>query len=224
MCRFLLAKSQAPLDPGPILHAFADMSEAGKAPDGDWQGDGWGMAYLSCSDPGEEWHHFRSVSPIWKDRDKFDGLPEVSKILVHARSASFPQHKNRLEFNQPFINEKYAYVFNGLIKGVSTPKPVAGRIGSQKIWTILQNYLNNYSPKESITRIKTMLSQNSREILAFNIGLCDRQSFYALCSYSQYPGYYTLHMFRSSGLNVLSSEPIRGYDFEPVAKDRVLIF
>ena len=46
MCRFLLIKSKKPMNPKKVLTSFAALAKMSKAPDGDWQGDGWGAAWI----------------------------------------------------------------------------------------------------------------------------------------------------------------------------------
>ncbi|MBI3954995.1 hypothetical protein HY338_01010, partial [Candidatus Gottesmanbacteria bacterium] len=44
MCRFLLVRSKIKIKPEKLLQDFAGMCQKSRAPDGDWQGDGWGIA------------------------------------------------------------------------------------------------------------------------------------------------------------------------------------
>jgi len=73
------------------------MCQRSHAPDGDWQGDWWGAAWQID----KSWKIYKSLSPIWEDRDKFSTIPQTNLFVVHERSVGFPQHKNNLEFNQP---------------------------------------------------------------------------------------------------------------------------
>src|SRR3989338_688548 len=106
MCRFLLVKSKKPINPQRLLKSFALMAKKSKAYDGDWQGDGWGIAWMV----NKKWNIIKSLYPIWKDEHKFFDFPSTTIFAVHARSASFPQHKNNLEYNQHFINDSTVFV------------------------------------------------------------------------------------------------------------------
>src|SRR5437879_4414407 len=86
MCRFALIQSQQPIEPKPFLTAFAEMAEKSKAPDGDRQADGWGIAWLE----GNRWRSHKSLLPIWNDSKMFESFPKTSAFLVHARSAFLP--------------------------------------------------------------------------------------------------------------------------------------
>lgn len=216
MCRFLLFKSQIPQIPQKIIKAFSDMAKKSKAFDGDWQGDGWGISWLDNND----WKSYKSVQPIWEDSVR-DTLSFSSKIfLIHARSASFPQHKNNKEYNQPFINSKMAFVFNGLIKGVSLHLP--GVIGSQKIWALLQKKLLTMTPEKALQETQRIISKNSKTVQALNMGIADKDNIYALCYYSIHTDYYSLHYSKTDERSIISSEPIDGFDFARLSKGEVV--
>ena len=153
MCRFLLVKSKKSVKPHKFLASFALMAKKSKAYDGDWQGDGWGIVWMA----NKKWNIFKSLSPIWEDEHKFPDFPSTTIFAIHARSASFPQHKNNLEYNQPFINDSTVFVFNGLLKGVNLPYKVPGIIGAQKIWFLLKHELKNNSPVKALVKVKNLL-------------------------------------------------------------------
>lgn len=218
MCRFLLFKSQVQTNPQKILRAFSQMVKKSKAFDGDWQGDGWGISWLENN----TWKSYKSVKPVWED-DMKDTLLFSSRIfLIHARSASFPQHKNNKEYNQPFTNSENAFVFNGLIKGVSLE--LSGAIGSQKIWALLQKKLSTTSIEKALKNTLKTLIHNSREVQALNMGVADKKNIYVLCYYSKHADYYSLYYSKTDECSIISSEPIDGFDFTRLFKDDVVKF
>jgi len=204
MCRFLLAKSAKPVPPLTYLEAFASMAEKSRAFDGDWQGDGWGVSWL---DTHNNWHVYKSLKPIWEDRSSFNTVPATSIISIHARSASFPEHKDNLAFNQPYINDDYSFVFNGLLKGVTLPS-IPGTIGAEKIWFLLQSFLKKYDPETALEKVKTVLIKNTREIQAVNIGLASKTAIYSLNYFTKHPEYYTLHSFTDNHVEITCSEQL----------------
>ena len=219
MCRFLLIKSRKSVKPAKFLAKFAEMAESSKAHDGDWQGDGWGISWLSQS---REWQMRKSIRPIWKEENSFHQIPESCWFLIHARSSTFSRHKGVLDYNQPFFNESFAFVFNGLIKGVSLPLPTEGRIGSQKIWTILSKLLEDLSPPQALSKLVDLINKHSKVVQALNIGLCDKKNIYAYCQYSSNPEYYNLSVLNTPSLKMISSTPLDGYDFSPAATDEII--
>jgi len=204
MCRFLLVRSKSAIQPKGILTKFATIAKKSKALDGDWQGDGWGFAWI---DTNGQWQVKRSLLPIWEEMGSFSDLPEVRSFAVHARSASFPQHKGNVEFNQPYIMGEFAFVFNGLLKGVSLT-PIPGKIGAEKIWYLLQRELKNTPPQISLKRTEKLLIDNSKEIVALNIGLMSSKNMFSLNYFTRNPEYYKLHHYKSQNLKIICSEYI----------------
>jgi len=221
MCRFLMIKSQAAFQPKEIMSSFARMAQKSRAYDGDWQGDGWGIGW---PEKGAFWRLKKSVQPIWTEQDTFSKVPESSLFLVHARSSSFPEHKNNLSYNQPFSEGRYAFLFNGMIRGVGLPFSVPGEIGSHKIWNVLLRLIEKKTPESALSRLKELLLKHSRCIQALNLGLSDGRKMYSLCYYEKHPEYYHLHIFDSRKLKMISSEPLEGYDFRPVDPERSVVF
>jgi len=221
MCRFLMIKSQTPFDVLPWLESFADMSEASRAPDGSRQADGWGVSWINGDG---NWHEMKSVAPIWTERHLFKSIPSSRILVCHARSSSFPGQEGVLEYCQPFVKSRHAFVFNGLLKGVSLPSRNGGGVGSQKIWDVLANLLEREEPGHSLEKLADVLEKRSREVYALNIGLCDGERLYAYCRYSDHPDYYRLCTARPSGLTAVCSEPLSVGDFEPAPTSTVLAF
>ncbi len=207
MCRFLLAKSKQPISPKKILNSFAKMAQKSKAFDGDWQGDGWGFSWLENN----KWQQYQSLKPIWKDIGQFSKFPKSNIFSVHARSASFPEHKNNIEYNQPYINESYSYVFNGLLRGVTLSLP--GDIGAQKIWSLLNGYLKNINLTQALYKTTDILKKNSKNIQALNIGIAGKNTISAYCHYTKHPDYYSLKYSDNSDVKIICSEVIDGFSF-----------
>ncbi len=229
MCRFLVVKSLEPFEPLPWLKRFADMAEASRAPDGDRQADGWGVSWIN-GDGG--WHGLKSVAPVWEERAAFASIPSCRVLAVHARSASFPDHKGVLDYSQPFVDGRHAFVFNGLLRGVSLPANNDRSIGSQRIWDLFRALTSRDAGEdsgrdpagESLERLIGILESRTREVSALNIALCDDSCIYAYCRFADYPSYYHLHALETPGLAAVCSRPLPGLGFAPVPTGRVLSF
>jgi len=217
MCRFLLYKSKQPTNIYGILSAFSQMAQKSRAYDGDKQEDGWGISYLV----NDAWQNHKSINPIWEDVNIFKQFPDSTIFTIHARSASFPQHKNNIDYNQPFISEEYSYVFNGLLKGVTLSIP--GEIGAQKIWTLLQGYLKTNDLKNSLKKTVDIIKENSRTIQALNIGVANKDTISAYSFFSEHPDYYSLHYMDNPATKLICSEPINGFDFKSLPNDSSII-
>ncbi|OGK48114.1 hypothetical protein A3A93_06595 [Candidatus Roizmanbacteria bacterium RIFCSPLOWO2_01_FULL_38_12] len=219
MCRFLLAESERPFNPENLISKFATMAKSSHAYDGDWQGDGCGVAWLEDG----IWRVRTSVLPFWDNLEQFVDLPATNHVVMHARSASFPQDKGIVAYNQPYVNGRYAFVFNGLLKGVNLPFRVEGRIGAQKIWSLLQKFLADNPPRESLEITVDLLNEHSREIQALNIGLCDEENIYYYSQYGEHPDYYNLRIQRSKDVNIVCSEDLECMSFEKVETGKVCV-
>jgi len=217
MCRFLLYKSKEPSVITDMLNAFARMAEKSRAYDGDSQCDGWGISWLENN----TWHTYKSVRPIWEDVNSFTQFPSSTLYTIHARSASFPQHKNNIEYNQPYIDNTYSFVFNGLLKGVTLSIP--GNIGAQKIWNLLNGQLKTKKVDVSCPSAVEILKKNARVVQALNMGLAYKGSIAAYSTYAEHPLYYSLHYVDEPSFKLICSEPIEGFSFKTLPNNSFLL-
>jgi predicted glutamine amidotransferase len=220
MCRFLMIRSDAPLHPGRFLAGFAELAERSPAPDGDPQADGWGVSWL---DDEGRWQARRFLEPVWESSRVFPEIPASFLFCFHARSASAPDLKNNIDFNQPFVDGRFSFVFNGFLQGMSLPQPVPGRIGSQKIWALLREFLDKSGPVESLAKLRDLLNSSARRVQALNIGLADGTNLYGLCQYDDHEDYYRVWHHASPGLRMIGSGPLEGFRFEPAPLDSIFV-
>jgi len=218
MCRFLVIKSAHPVVPRGFLESFAELAERSPAPDGDPQADGWGISWTDASG---RWQARKFTEPIWESTARFAEFPGSRSICIHARSASAPELKNDLAFNQPFVDGRYAFVFNGFLEGISLPFPVPGRIGSQKIWELVRARLADSGGQDSLTEVHDLLNRRSRRVQALNIGLSNGDKLYGLCQYDGHEDYYRCRVHDAPELRMICSGPLDGFDFQPAPVDRV---
>src|SRR5205807_2351368 len=115
--------------------------------------------------------------------------------------------KGDVQFNQPFVNGKYAFVFNGLLQGVTLPAP--GANGAQRIWNLLQGLLKRFEPQQALQKTKEILQKHARDLTAFNVGLCDLRGIHAICHYNAHPWYYQLHETSAPTYDIICSESLR---------------
>ena len=218
MCRFLMVKSAAALSPREFLESFADLAERSPAPDGDPQADGWG---ISWTDGFGNWYASKFPEPIWESAARFVEFPATRSFCLHARSASSPELKGDVDFNQPFIDGRYAFVFNGFLEGISLPFPVPGRIGSQKIWELVRSRLEEVGGPRSLADVRDLLNRRSRRVQALNIGLSNGDKLYGLCQFDGHEDYYRCRVHDAPELRMICSGPLDGFDFQPAPVDRV---
>jgi predicted glutamine amidotransferase len=219
MCRFLMMRSEAPLRPTDLLEKFADMASRSRSPDGDRQADGWGVVWL---DEQGGWQVRKSPNPIWTETRAFSDIPPCQVLASHVRSASFPDHNSDVEFNQPFQADSHAFVFNGLLQGVSFPFPVEGRIGSQKIWSLLQRSMNGGGTAAGMSTLVRQLESRAREIQALNLGLIDGRRLFVYCRQAEAGPYYELKIHQTPSLTLVCSEALAGLPWQSVPLNVVL--
>lgn len=214
MCRFLLLSSQAPIEVGEVVEQFARMCERSTCLDGDWQGDGWGVAWWE-EDAG--WSLHRSLAPIWTEANHGAQVPATRRLVIHARAASFPEHKGDLAFAQPYVHGPYAFVFNGLIEGVRPPRgmKIPGAIGAEKIWYLVRQRLEKGSAlRDALAWGYAFLERRSRRIQACNMGLSDG---HRVVSYNGNPSghtYYQLFQAQRQGVRLICSEPFGDWPWQ----------
>lgn len=227
MCRFLLIRSKKKIKPETLLNKFALMCQKSRAPDGDLQGDGWGIALRQSSGQAkikdEKWEVYKSLKPIWEERDKFHKFPESDLFVVHARSAGFPQHKGNIEFNQPFIQDDLCFVFNGMIKGVKIGKKLTGKIGAQKIFSLILDEKRGKSIEEVLKSVNKLLLEKSEKIIGMNIGVVKENKFYILCEYEKNSNYFGIRYFKNKNLTIACSQSIGSYAFKVMNKGEILV-
>jgi predicted glutamine amidotransferase len=220
MCRFALVRTTALTQPQDFLNRFADVAQASRAPDGDIQGDGWGMSWRE----GSGWKCHADSCPIWEARETFSRFAETKLFLVHARSASFTKDKNNVEYSQPYVSNNLAFVFNGLLKGMKFPRPLVGDIGAQRIWSLLLEFTSGNETKTAIEMTTKELNKYAREVQALNLGVSDGEKLYVYSQSSSYKEYYTLHIHTDPGITIVSSEPLWGETFKSLEPNRVHVF
>lgn len=206
MCRFLVLASDELCDVQQIAVQFAQMCQGSTDPGGDWQGDGWGVAWWDG--PGT-WHVHRSLAPIWTETAVLHRLPPTCHLVVHARSASFAEHIGNVAYNQPYVHGPYAFAFNGLLKGVRFPRKIPGAIGAKKIWALVREQLQQgVPPQQALEAVYAALAQHSREIRACNMGLSDGTGYWVWNGNPSGKTYYQLYHARHGTLRMTCSAPL----------------
>lgn len=203
MCRFLVINSIEPRSPEALLKDFAVQCQGSIR----WQGDGWGATWLDETG----WQTKKSLQPIWEDQAVFDQLPPSKLYLIHARGASFKNHKGNLVYNQPFTSGDWGFVFNGFLNGVNLEQNIPGKIGSEKIFNLALQFANG-SPTENLAKVKRILEASTDLIEAMNIGLTNGQELAVLCKFQENSDYYRLYYSQTPTINLISSVPLSGLE------------
>ena len=196
MCRILAVQAEKEISIADYLEPFADLAEKCK----EYQGHGWGCSYLIDG----IWGHYKTITPAWEDDLKKFG--KTTLLLVHARSA-FRDEGIVVENNMPFYDEKYVFIFNGELHGVTAKAP--GRIGAEKVF----NYIKRFDHDDILTALMKgveILNKKTRYIRTMNFIISDGKQLYISTQYNDGPDYFTLRYKKASGLKIICSEPFPG--------------
>jgi len=206
MCRFIFyaSKDQKQTNIKKPLMNFANMCKKTNAPDGDKQEDGWGVYYKKNNKE----YLFKSTKPIWEDKEVINNLNYASIFIAHARSSSFKNHKNQIEFNQPYIKDNLIFVFNGFLKNVSIPS-LPGKIGAQKIFNlIIKNTKKEKNDlKKSIKKTIEIIKKNTQQIFGLNFLVFNGQKLYVYSFATINKEYYQLYLYEDEKMFSISSSP-----------------
>jgi len=220
MCRFLLARSEEAASLASLLEEFAEMCAESRTVEGDRQEDGWGIAWLESG----VWNRWRSLRPIWEEKGRFPSFPPTTLFAAHARSAGFPDQKGVLAYNQPFLDHSLCFVFNGMIQGMRLNRPLAGRIGAQKVfsWAVERMGEEKADGETTLRDLRAWVLGSARQVVACNIGMISGGKLLALCQYLDHPQYFTLRHASRGGLTLICSEQIGSYVWNEMNSGDVL--
>lgn len=208
MCRFLLIKFNTTIKPTKVLTEFAKMCKGSKTLDGNRQRDGYGICYLKDG----RWELVKSLSPIWENIALLDMLPETKLLVAHARSATFSSEIGVLEYNQPYLSNdrEYVFVFNGLIKGVFLKEEASGKIGAQKIWSLINKRIKAYTDvKKAVQETYDLIRCSSKEVVGFNVGVASKNSIFSFFNPENKQNYFNLYLDKTHDYEIICSEKIK---------------
>src|SRR3989344_1905586 len=220
MCRFLIVKSKNKINPKELLKSFALACQKSVAPDGELQKDGYGIAWYDS----KIWQLKKSLAPIWEEQDSFERIPETNILIAHARGAGFDKDRGCIDFNEPFIEGKLCFVFNGIIRGVSIKRKLEGKIGSQKLFSLIKAEFKDKNSDDVLKFVNKIILSNSEKIEGMNIGLVKDGEISALCQYYDNKDYYSLQYYQNKNLTIVSSEAFGGFDWKQFKKGEVKTF
>jgi len=203
------------LDLASHLNHFADICQNSEED----QGDGWGISYWD--EATADWKLYKSLTPIWEDKASFSLLPESRLVVAHARSA-FGSESIAIENNQPYLKDRWSFVFNGTIYQVKIR--IYGQIGAHKIFNLILRNLESDPPVAAISRAVSLLERKSESREGINLILSDREHLYVSCNHWTRAEYFTLRYHTSDDLTIVCSESYPGCDFLPMSNHQLLVF
>lgn len=220
MCRFLVIKSKNKINPIGLLNQFASICKKSIAPDGERQRDGFGIAWKEKG----SWKIKKSLTPIWETQNLFHQIPETNLLVAHARGAGFEKDRGIIDYNEPFIDGDLCFVFNGMIRGVKIKRKLEGKIGSQKLFSLVKDELKNKNSSDVLKLVNETVLSNSKKIEGMNIGLIKDGKISALCQYSGNKDYYALKYYKGTDLTIISSETFGSFSWQQFKKGQIKNF
>jgi glutamine amidotransferase len=208
MCRLLYVHSETEFDAAEHLRPFAALSRASR----EFQGDGWGCAVWRNGG----WQLQHDIRPVWEDDPARIG--RTRRLLAHARSA-FEDRDVRVENNMPFHDGRFAFAFNGELRGVRLTEE--GRIGAEKVFNFVKRF-DRGDPGAALRRALPLIEKRSARVRAMNVILADDRGAWAASLHREDADYFTLRRKRQSGVVAVCSEPYPGESgWEPLPNDSV---
>ena len=208
MCRLLYVSAAAEFDPAEHLRPFAELARASR----EYQGDGWGCALWQDG----AWRLHHDVRPVWER--ELPNLGRTRRLLAHARSA-FENRDVRVENNMPFHDGRYAFAFNGELRGVRLKEE--GRIGAEKIFNFVKRF-DRGEPAAALRKALPLIEQRSARVRAMNLILADGERAWVATTFREDADYFTMRRKQRGGALAVCSEPYPGESgWEPIPNDSV---
>lgn len=193
MCRLLLLHDPAGLDPNPALDHFRRLSRDSS----EYQGHGWGCAWL---DANGAWAFHHDIRPVWEDERR--DFPDTTLYLAHARSA-FRNEGIEVANNMPFSDGRSVFAFNGELHGVRVRSQ--GRIGAEKIFNYIRRF-DRGDMAQAFRRGIDIIHQRTRYVRAMNIILATTGSVHVHSFFNEDPDYFRMHSRIEGGTLMICSE------------------
>jgi len=201
VCRILAVRSLLPVEPRPLLQAFALRCRESK----EYQGDGWGVAWREDG----AWRTWHTVEPIWSKEPP--GVPATTLFLAHARSA-FRNEGVVVTNNMPFVDGPLAFAFNGELRGVRLQAP--GETGAWRLFHLLRRFADAEAGDvgAALRRLDAVVKARTEYVRALNVVASDGDRIWVNSRWGEDPDYFTL--WRASlgspagCVSVVASEPL----------------
>ena len=205
MCRILLVSNPTGLSPDNYLDHFKRISQNSE----EYQGHGWGCAWLNHSD---EWQFHHNIKPVWEDERS--SFPETRLFIAHARSA-FRDEGIEVNNNMPFTDGSNVFAFNGELRGVRINSE--GRIGAEKIF----NYIKRFDKGDMRTATRKgveIINKRTRYIRAMNFFLSNKNEVQVCSWFSEQPEYFQLQLCQQDEMLMICSRQFeeQTYSWSPI--------
>lgn len=201
MSRFLFINKKERFDIETDLTVFAENAEMNHTPEGNWQGDGWGISWL---DPLGGWREFKLFMPIWKNKDFLYMFTPSNTFLMHVRTLAAEEEYISEEHNLPFTNENISFAFDGDL--IESEIGTANKLIADKFWETIKTFdLNNL--ENEFKNFCENINLETEALKAANLVLCNKENVYVYSKYkTELESYYQLNYVIDENKIVFSSQ------------------
>ena len=211
MCRLLTIRSKTEFSIEPHLRKFAAIARNSK----EYQGHGWGCAYLNAA---AGWKFYKNIRPVWKD--DLSRFGNTSLLVVHARSA-FEDRDIVVENNMPFFDGRTVFIFNGELRGVKIREE--GRIGAEKIFNYIRRF-DKGGTRAALIKAVDIIKKRTRSIRGMNIIMVNESGIFVSSYFTADDTYFTIS-YREGHELIICSVPYPGEEnWRPIANDSVRVW
>jgi len=211
MCRLLTVRSQTPFDIQHHLDNFAAVAKNSK----EYQGHGWGCAYL---DETAGWKFYWNINPVWQD--DFSRFGQTTLLVAHARSA-FEDRDIVVENNMPFFDGRTVFIFNGELRGVKIQEE--GRIGAEKIFNYIRRF-DRGNTRQALEKAVGIIKKRTRAIRGMNIIMVNAAGIFVSSYFTEDDEYFTLRYREDRDLVICSAPYPDAKNWQRIANESVRVW
>ena len=193
------------------LTSFAAVSKNSR----EYQGHGWGCAYL---DEAADWKFYKNIDPVWED--DFSRFGRTTLLVAHARSA-FEDRDIVIENNMPFFDGRTVFIFNGELRGVKIREE--GRIGAEKIFNYIRRFDKGDTGK-ALVKAVGIIKKRTRHIRGMNIIMVNDGGIFVSSYFTEDDEYFTMRYRQAKELVICSAPYPAENGWQKISNDSVRVW
>lgn len=201
MSRFIFINKKQRFDIEENLKAFAALSEDNPTPEGNWQGDGWGISWV---DPYLKWRDYRTFISIWKNTEFMHIFMPSNTFLLHVRTLEVAEEYISEEHNLPYSTDELTFVFDGEL--TSTEAIKESQLPADRIWEKIKS-LNRENLESEFRQLCESIDLEKENLKAANLVLSDKNNLYVYNKYNpEFEYYYQIKFVTNEEKIIFSSQ------------------
>jgi predicted glutamine amidotransferase len=203
MSRILFINKKERFDIETDLTAFAEHAENNPGPEGNWQGDGWGVSWL---DPLNNWREFKLFPPIWQNKDFLYMFTPSNTFMAHVRTLAVEEEYTSEENNMPYTNNELAFACDADL--LESKVDSADKLVGLRLWEDIQK-LDKKNLEQEFKKLCENINLEEKALKSANLVLCDKENVYVYCKYlAERKDYYQIRYWIDESKIIFSSYEI----------------